>query len=406
MVRAFVLTSALLAGCPSPIHSQYEAAREAALADPGPAPPEWQPDAMLHLSPPLVDAVLTAVLEEHGRIDEEVRLRIPIGAATLQPDLEVDRLSLGSSRRCASCLAVDTRLSGQLGWRVAGSDGTLPLTIDAEFDVELAAASDGDEWAVTLRPQDVRRLDVRSRRSSAVLQPLLDGAFQEWVRERLLQGIEPIPVARVGAEGLPLRAVSLAPAEEGIAVSMLTTSPEPTPLPRRRAAQVSSGWRLDIAQDALLALARRAAFEHGPVARGVVVDPTALEITPERFTLGMRLWRPEGRGWWRDYTIVGEVAMRPDRIELKATDVQAEGQSPGAAVADPLAALAEGHILRALEDAIAASLPSAQRQTGHGFTTEVRARALDGSRGVLSIQGDLSVTKAAKPDRRQRPRRR
>lgn len=404
MVRTAILATFLgLAGCPASVIAQYEEARESALADPGPLPADWRPDAVLHLSPELVDGVVSAALAEHGTIDREVTLALPIGSADLAPDLEVARLELAGSRACASCLAVSTRLEGDVGWRLGRSAGRLPLRVDADVDMEILAASEGGTWTVTLRPQDVRRLDLRFEGAAAGLGPLLQGDFKDFVRKELGERVAPIEVARFGAEGLPLRAVKLAPADRGITISMRTTSPTPDALASSRA-KLASGWQLDLSQGSLLDLARRTGFQHGPVARGVVVEPTSLELGAETFTMGIRLWKTVGRGWWRDYTVQGTIALVGDEVELKAAEVLEGDKSPGATLADPLAAIAEGFILETLERSIAATLPTSQDQAAGGVATRVRVRSLAGGGEVFTVRGDLEVGPARARGKPSRPR--
>ena len=111
--------------------------------------------------------------------------------------------------------------------------------------------------------------------------------------------------------------------------------------------------------------------------------------------LGLRLWRTSGKGWWRDYTVSGPVTLTKSRIKLKAEDVREDGKSKGAVLADPLAALGEGIILRAIENSVAAAIPTSQAATSRGIKTTVTVTDLSGATdGVLTLRGTLTAGEA------------
>ena len=66
-LRSLVLVP-LLTACPKSIIPDYEAARAEALAEPGPAPTGWTPDAALTLSNNLIDTLITTALAEQGAL--------------------------------------------------------------------------------------------------------------------------------------------------------------------------------------------------------------------------------------------------------------------------------------------------------------------------------------------------
>ena len=78
------LLLALCTACAPSVIPMYEAARDEALADPGPAPENWSPDAVLVLSAPLVDEALEGILAEHGTLKGDV----PLGPVTATSKLD------------------------------------------------------------------------------------------------------------------------------------------------------------------------------------------------------------------------------------------------------------------------------------------------------------------------------
>jgi hypothetical protein len=397
---AFLLFLGPLAGCPSAVLSQYEEARTAALADPGPVPSDWRPDASLYLSPKLLDRLLVAVLEEHGTLQDEISVSIPLGGRlTLQPDLTVESIDLQSTNRCADCLAVDVTLTGPVAWRAGRNRGEVPVTAHAEFDTAFESTTDGEGvWTVTARPRDVRALNLELGGTTAMIEPLLESALGDWFRAELLRRIPPIDLGSFGNEEVPLRAVKVASARRGLAVGLLSASPTPDPLGEVEQ-RAKRGWRLDISSDSLLDLAQAASFRAGPVSHDVVIEPTALSFTPDGFALEMRLWRPVGRGWWRDYSVQGQLELEKRRVVLTPTSVEEGAKSKGAFFVDPLAALGEGRILQAIEDSINTAVPSRYVTTAEGLRLSANLTGLESASGMVTLRGDLEIGRAKRKPR-------
>jgi len=110
-----------------------------------------------------------------------------------------------------------------------------------------------------------------------------------------------------------------------LVLELLTDTPDPQAV--REPDQVpGNGWRLDLATDSLLDLARIASFRAEPLPRQIVAEPTSLYVDGRSFTLGLRLWRVKGRGWWRDYSVTGTLAVTgDDRIALTPERVEPVG---------------------------------------------------------------------------------
>ena len=135
----------------------------------------------------------------------------------------------------------------------------------------------------------------------------------------------------------------------------------------------------------------------------VVADPRALDIKRGAFELQLRLWRIKGRGWWRDYTVSGSFTHENGRVVLEPKDVRQTGQSPGAVLVDPLAALAEGHILDGMARALQTSVPTTSSQDVGGAPMTVRIDTAWGAGALVSLKGTLDTGAKAPTKKPEKP---
>jgi hypothetical protein len=384
-----------MAACAGSIMGEYESARDAALAAPGPVPAGWQPDIVLHLSPKQVDEIVTVVLEENGNYRDRFEKSVLGVTLTATPDLDLDDVKLGPSKACEGCVAVDAALSGDIAWSVAGRKGTVPVKAKAKMDAQFEAVDREGIFKVTAAPRDVRDLEIKLQNVDASVADALEKGVREWLREEFLKKVKPVELTELGAADMPLRAVTLKPQKDGgLAIGMLSRSPSPGALEIGEK-DLAEGFLLELSQDSLLDLARASSFTAGAVGYDVVVDPTSLDIQGDAFTMGLRFWRPVGKGWWRDYTVNGTMETRRGGIKLAPSGVTEGEKSKGAAVVDPLAALAEGYILKTIEDSLATTLPGRQTTTAGGLKMVMKLQRVTGEPGVLVARGQIDVTPVA-----------
>ena len=384
----FLLAPHLL-GCASVI-PQYEAAMERALADPGPTPDVWEPDAVLHISGLAINRVVKDAIEDYGTFSTELNL----GVVQVSPDLLLSSMTVSEGRKCTDCLGVAIELDGKLRWTssVLG-EGSTRLAASGSLDARFSTMrSDEGDFVVSVQPTRFRFLDV-TLGSFTVGVAGVGETIKDWIDSTLVAQVPPQEMMRIAQEDLPLADVRIVPDGDSVQLHMLTMSPE-----RGRVVmdgpRPASGWRLDLAPESIVAIARAEAFKAGPMTRGIVAEPTLLTMDADSFEMGLRLWRSEGRGWWRDYTIHGTVSVEQDEIRLAATKVRQVAKSPGAGLTDPLVALAKGLILNYIEKAFETSIPAAQ---GEGTVVQIQAiQAIDGairSTGEILIEGE-----AGEPD--------
>ncbi len=398
-MRHLILLLPLLGGCAKSVIPLYEAARDEALRDPGPPPANWVADAWVQISSPSLDDLLLALLEENALLTET----FDAGIVQVTPRLNLSDLAIMPSNGCADCLTVDLGLTGTVAWKGALGTGSTALSGTGQFDAVFDVVQDAGDWTVSTKPRKLRNIGV-SLAGNKLGIPI--GPITDWITSSLLENVPALVLTTFPAEDLPLRAVRVVPVQKAVRVEVLTRAPDPVaaPAPPPR---VPQGWAVGISTGSLLAAARAEAFRKGPITYDVVAEPTALDITPDSFTLGLRLWRIAGKGWWRDYTVLGKVALGPDGVELTAERVVEGPKSDGAVVADPLAALGEGRILDGLEKAIAITLPADETAKVGGVRTSVRLQELirEGD-GGLRANGSLDVLDAppGEPGKRPRPK--
>lgn len=384
-----MLLLALLA-CGPDVVSLYEQEKARALATATSVPSGWKPDLTLTLAAPdLARATRTAVEAAlHGADGKapDLRLALPLGlTATLTPDLAVDALVVKPSSACAACFAVDAKLSGTTRWEIAGARGSVPVTVAGSGTLEVAVA---DGSVVKGRLRDVEKLDVRSRAIGAV-QVSPDAGIRDWLRSSLEQA-PPIRITEVSLAGLPVRAVSVSTAGDALTIGMLSDVPGTAAVGSH--AVPTEGFLLALGADTLTGLARRAAYQAGVQQMDVAVDPRAITVDGATFRLDLRVWRLVGRGWYRDYDVAGDLAIKRKKLTLTATGATEVAQSPRAELVDPLAALFEGKILDAIVAGVQQSLPAKTTQSVGAVQLTAAARDARGEGGDLVVTGDLTVT--------------
>ncbi len=369
-------------GCAHSVIPLYEAARADALADPGPAPPDWAPDAWVALSAPTLDQLLVAILAA----DAQLATTLDAGIARFTPRLEVTDLQILPPEGCDGCLTVDLALRGTLGWETPLGPGSTSLTAEGTFDAVFEVTQEVADFRVDLRPRKLRDVSASLGQNQVGL-PV--GDIASWLARDLLKAVPPIPITRFDAKGMPVRAVRVVPVGRSIRIEALTKAPISSAVPPSD--RVAEGWQVGLSQPTLLSLARASAFRGGPGVRDTVPEPTSLAIGKDRFRLGLRLWRVTGKGWWRDYTVTGRVVAGGGGIDLVPEEVVEGEKSPGALVSDPLAVLGEGRILEAIEEALAITLPARHTAAIGSVTTKLVLTELNPEGDALLASGTLSV---------------
>ncbi|HHO49601.1 MAG TPA: hypothetical protein ENK18_01730 [Deltaproteobacteria bacterium] len=383
------------------IASAFEAAKRRATAEPTPPGEGWQPDAILTLSPGLVDQLVSQGLRQRGTLKGILDLG---GGITLSPELKIETVELAAARACETCVRTSVHLAGPVRY-VAGilGRGSVPLEVDAVVIVEITTPRDASGWVLAARPRAVRKVELDLKNLPKAVTKLAEDQVRSWAEASLVDA-EPTPITTLSSDQLPLLELRLASVGAGIQVDLLTQAIEPGTLsgPRARPAMIAEDWQLEIASTSLLSLARRQAFLAGAQSSlQLVPEPTALSLEDDTFTLGVRLWRLSPPGWWRDVQVIGELSIEQGVAQMAATSAEVVGASEGAAWADPLAALTQAALISTVADTLKHSMPASRSATVGGSRIEIGVHAVDGvQRGAaLRLGGSFVLTPSGSDDR-------
>jgi hypothetical protein len=376
-----------LFACTPDVRGLYESEREAALTVATERPRDWDADLRVQIGEPDLEAAVATALRVAVAEAKPLKLELPLGAtASLKPRLSVDRAKLAGSDACKACLAFDSKLNGHATWEVMGARGDFPFEVEADGVLAVEVA-------------EGRRVQARPYRVGAVRVKLGDleglrvnpsGEIQEWIRAELEKDLPPIRIVDLDPDALPVRDLRLRTGDGSVTVEALTDVPGSKPA--APAEKLAKGVRVSVSETALVGLARRAAFEQGTVAMEVAADPRGIAVEGDRFTLSLRLWRLVGRGWWRDYEVVGKLAIEDGKLKLTPEDVKETGRSQGAGLVDPLAALFQNRVMEAIADVIRRSLPAHRKESLGAVQLKAEAQRVSGHDGTLSVDGTLDLT--------------
>lgn len=380
-----------LPGCASVI-PDFEAARDLALSEPGYIPQDWKPDASIQLSQPLLDALITTALTPPPSISST----LSAGVLSLTPTLTVERLSLTPSADCSECLQIDVDLGGTVGWSapLIGT-GTTSARVGCRIDLKMMITTVENGFRVGVAPNRIK--DVHAEVAGMRTGFDLTGSIATWVQSSMVAIIPSVALTEVGSDAAPVRAARVSSTGQVVRVDLLTGARTPGVVPDVLVPP-TEGFSVDVSLESLLAIARADAFRTPPMARGILAEPTKLVFEPDEFRVGLRLWKTTGRGFWRDYEVTGTYGMEGDNLVMSPTSTKDKGHSPGAAFADPLVAMTEGLIQRAIRKALDTAVPTNSGDLG--YSTEIVLASVTGADGVLHATGQLrpvAMTTAGSP---------
>ena len=412
-MRGWLFTSLwLLVGCPRSIHPDFDRTQESALQTAGPLPAPFVPDARLVLR----QEAISSALDAYAGTLEPIRTSFDLGVASVQPRVTIRQLSLAPrSPDCSPCLRLQGQLGGTTKVVTPLGDTRFPLNATFTLDVslELQDTTDGKHRLVA-KAKEVRQLKFEAAGVQADL-GVWRGPIRSWIDEALVKDLPQMPLIDVDLEALPLVQVALSTAP-GIVVVNLRSDVPHTQYLDSNIGVPHADWSLHLTQPVVLGMMRRAAFtqepfevERGPFTYTLLAEPTDVHfLQEERFQLELRLWSLKGRGWWRDYRVSGPLVVNGKKVIATAKEIEPFGASPGAFLADPLAALAQSRVLEALSDGVSAPFdPKIEHQDAH-ITSIVRVRTIEESEGVVKIEGTLKVephkeSASQRPDALTRP---
>lgn len=374
-----------------------------------PAEPDFAPDLILHLSPPLVGRLVKTGLAEIPTIRDE-RAVMGVGFAT---ELKVDEVTLRDGRGDTFRAAV--RLTGftDVDAGIIGKS-RVPLEINTVVGVEIGSETSREQFRATAKPVSVDQFALRFTALSSAYQAMLDNPrFQEPIRARVEAALterDAVDLATWPRGGLPARGFRVEPEGAGVRVEMLTTAIEPGRI--RSSPPAAEGFRVDIATDSVLWLARTEAFVQPPIDLRAEADarlpealrgyapameflpiPERLSVDGSSFSLDMKVWRvvEGGPAWWRQYTASGDLGVNAGHVSVSVSGVAPGPTSPNAGSVDPLAAVLQSAALYNFTDPISRSFPARQRTAAGGLTAVAAVQRLWGDAGAIHVEGFLTL---------------
>jgi hypothetical protein len=378
----------LVLACAGNIPELYEAERARALAPPEAAGQPWTPELRLRLSDAALgraaeEVVAAGVLSLDKAYGVDNALGIPLKA---RPSAKVTDLSVSVGEDCGGCLVLDAKLEGTARWTAGPAKGAVPFTARLGGEMVFQTEPQGSGWRVTGRVVKLGRVKVKAGAVKAIdLAPVVRG----WLEEALDEA-PPLQLGRIGGDALPLRALRVRSADGAVELQALGDVSGGRPVPAA-STPLAGDWDLRMHPDTALALMRRTAFEAGPGEMDVAIDPRAISVDGDRFTLGLRLWRLKGAGWWRDYTVDGRLFAKNGKLRFKGEQAAEGDKSRGAGLADPIALLAERRILEAVGEGVNQSLPAKRELAVKGVGLSAVADEARGEGGALVVSGALEV---------------
>ncbi len=383
----------LLLSCASGIQSLYDDERAAALATAGPPADAWEPDVRVRVATDaLDDLVQLAVDEGLGAWSKTLPLEGPAGlSARVDPKAHIQSLSLAPSDQCEGCLTIDARAKGQARWTAGGRTGSLPVSARVGATVSFDVERQADAWGVRGRLRDIDKVRVGSASIGALDASALLG---DWVADALAD-VPDVDLGSFGGPDLPLSAARLSTATGHLELLLLTDLVDRAPVAAGKA--LRDDWEVRISTGSLLGLARRAAFEAGPLTYDVSPVPTSLSVGGSDLDLGLRLWRLKGSGWWRDYQVDGDISVSGGALRIHADTATEGDKSKGAGVADPLALLVEGQILEAVVDGMQQTIPANKAIAIADARVQARLEKVSGMGDVLIARGTLRPQSGSLP---------
>lgn len=386
-----MLVAALLLACGPDIRALHVQARTDALASASSdLRPDWHGDVRLEIAPPALREATRTSLEVALHALAPTTVPLPLGlGVTLAPELTLDSWTLAADPACESCVAAALDLGGTVRWTLGGRSGSLRVRGGAEAVVALEVE---ERTRVFARLRDVRRVRLQVGDIPAVDVDATE-ALRTNLREALARRVPPTLLTDAADPALPLRTLRVRARGAGAVIEMLTDAPGGTPVPDGD--PLAEGVRARVSTATLTALLRREAFRGGAVGLDTWVDPRDVRFGDGSFSLQVRLWRLAGRGWWRDYAVEGRARVRDGALDLAASRAEERGRSRGAALADPLAYLAEGLLLRGLSRALTTTLPGETTVDAGGVALSTRLVDVRGSdAGWVDVRGALTVRRA------------
>ena len=375
----------LLLSCAIGIRGAYETERASVLRTPPPLAEEWTPDIRVRMTTATMSRVArSAVAQDMLQWKEELRLQTPLGPMIeVVPKVRVQSLQMRTSASCKACLVLHAQIEGGAQVNAGFLSTEIPFQADVSATTQLKVIEKDGQWRVVAKVKKIRKLKVTAMGGlgGSASEPL-----EKWLT-RAFKARGPIPLTTVGGEALPVRGLTVHTAPGVLEVGIRTDVADTVDV--GPASSPPEQWDIRMHPDTLVALLRVRSFTEGPGKFDIVDDPRALRMDGETFELDLRLWRLAGLGWWRDYTVTGEVKVKGKRLILTPTDAVPGEKSPGAGVADPIFLLAERKTLKGVTEGIRMAMPARKKTKVGKLQIKPSITAVSGTDEAIQISGAM-----------------
>lgn len=382
-----MLLASLLACSAPDVTAEFESRKTAALGPPSKMDASWDEEVVLRLGQALVSqlviASVNAELEGAEPVDVGTFGKLKINAKLKSMDL----IKPG----CDACVGIRGTLGGTVKFKVKGLKAkTVDLTVKFKGQLEFASKDAGPRGRhLTMTLNDIQDVEVSTGRTNTDVGDVLGEHTT-----RMLERVETVDLGPIGSSDLPLRDVRLIGSKDGLRIEAMASCVQAAPtsgLP----SWDGEGFQVLVSEGVLLDTARKEAFRTGDIsgehALNIWAEPTSLNLEGSEFSMGLRLWRLEGTGWWRDYTLTGPVTLERGHLTLEADALEEGDRSEGAALVDPLSWMGEWLILDTMADAARGAFPARDAFQMGDLRLTTTLESLDGSNDALVLDGKLAV---------------
>lgn len=368
-------------------HDPHAALRTSlAEVDQAPLADGWAPEATVLLDGSRLARTLTELArQELSHVPETLTPSVPLDVdVQIRPRVTLESLSVAATDACASCLLVSQRLSGDTAVRLENDTGAMERTLAWTAELQAIVALE-----VAREPSGDRVLRLAATQPDAWTVDLTLGAvpvpiavtagryLQDSLRGALARPLPTVPVARIQRDGpVRVRGLRVSPSGDDLRVDLVFVAP-----PGGAVAEIAprGDWTAVVPAATLLSVAQAAAAQLGTV-DGVAVEPTALTLADDRFTLGVTGWKGRRRV---ELEIVGTVRVEHDQVALEA-----DADLAGSSRHDPVLLLVRGRLLAAVGESLAAAVPATVEEGGLAVTIE----GLEARDDTLVIWGAAAST--------------
>ncbi len=376
----------LLFACLGGVRSVYDLEKTTVLRSPDPVQSDWTGQIRVRLGSTALSRIARrAVTNGILHWQEKVVFAPPLmPAVTLIPSLKVTNLYTRLDENCSACLYINAKLSGAARVVAGPISGEVPFSARVRAIISVQVIPTDTAWKVIGDVESIEDIEISALDGWAAASI---GPLRKWVSEAVKK-MPPFVLGKVGGAKLPIRAARLHSDGRALELSVITSVADAVPIgPANRS--VDGDWDVRLHPTTLAAILRYGGHLKGPGKHGIIDVPTALRVTEDTFELDIRLWRMVGSGWWRDFTVHGQVQVDGDELKLIPTESKPVAKSRNAGWVDPIFAIAERKTLTGVTNGVRRALPASTDANLGKMSLTPRITELYGNDDEIILQGEI-----------------